>query len=89
MYSFVDEKMPVREEITQAWEKWLLEIEIPLFLRKEKVEFQGVIVGMKGLKKGSGSWATFKNVKEPKDKHVLVKTTRLQGRGKGQIVMNW
>ena len=52
MYSFVDEKMPICEEITQAWEEWFLEIEIPLFLRKEKVEFRGVIVEMKGLKKG-------------------------------------
>ena len=56
MYSFVDEKMPIREEITQAWEEWLLEIKIPLLLRKEKVEFRGAIVGMKGPKKGSGSW---------------------------------
>ena len=64
-YSFADEKTPTREEITQAWKERLLEIEIPLFPSKEKVEFRGAIVGMKGPEKGSGLWAAFEDVKEP------------------------
>ena len=37
-------------------------------LRREKVEFRGAIVGMKGLDKDIGPWATHKDVKEPDDR---------------------
>ena len=36
-------------------------------------------VGMKGLDKDIGLWAVLKDVKEPEDRQVLVKTSRLLG----------
>ena len=47
-----------------------------------------VIVGMKGLDKDIGLWAAPEDVKEPEDKYVLVKASRLLGRGGGLIVVN-
>ena len=38
-------------------------------------------VGINGLDKGIGPCATPEDVKEPKDKPVLVKASRLSGRG--------
>ena len=38
-------------------------------------------VGINGLDKGIGPWATPEDVKEPEDKPVLVKASRLSGRG--------
>ena len=37
-------------------------------LRREKLEFRGAIVGMKGLDKDIRQWATRKGVKEPEDR---------------------
>lgn len=46
------------------------------------------VVGMKGADKNIGSWAALEDIKELKDKHVLVKTSRLLGRGRDLIIMN-
>ena len=45
-------------------------------------------VGMKGPDKDIGSWAIPKDVKEPKDKQVLGKTSKLLGRGKSLVIIN-
>ena len=47
-----------------------------------------VIVGMKGTDKDIGPWAPLEDIKEPEDKYVLVKASRLLGRGRGLIVVN-
>ena len=45
-------------------------------------------VGMKGPDKDIKLWATPKDVKEPTDRQVLVKTSRLLGRGRGLVIIN-
>lgn len=45
-------------------------------------------VGMKGADKDIGPWAPPDDIKELKGKHVLVKTSKLLGRGRGLIIMN-
>ena len=47
-----------------------------------------VIVGMKGLDKDIEPRAALKAIKEPEDKYILMKASRLLGRGKGLIVVN-
>ena len=78
-WSFASEKTPTREEITQAWEIWFPEIEIPLFSRKERVEFRGTIVRIKGLNKDIGPWAAPEDVKKPDDKCVVGQASRVLG----------
>ena len=43
---------------------------------------------MKGLDKEIGPWATLEDVKEPEDRYVLVKASRLLGQGRGLIVVD-
>ena len=47
-----------------------------------------IIVGMKGPDKDIGSWAASEDVKEPKNKQVLVKASRLLDRGRGLVIIN-
>ena len=47
-----------------------------------------VIVGMKGLDKDIGLRAASEDIKEPEDKYVLVKASRLLGRGGDLIIVN-
>ena len=44
---------------------------------------------MKDLNKDIGPWAAPEDVKEPKDRYVLVKASRLLDQGGGLIVVNW
>ena len=43
---------------------------------------------MKGPDKDIGPWAAPEDVKEPEDRQVLVKTSRLLGRGRGLVIIN-
>ena len=43
---------------------------------------------MKGPNKDIGSWATPEDVKEPENSPVLVKASRLLGRGRGLVIIN-
>ena len=45
-------------------------------------------VGMKGSDNDIGPWAVPEDVKEPEDRQVLVKTSRLLGRGRGLVIIN-
>ena len=47
-----------------------------------------IIVGMKDPNKDIGLWATLEDVKEPEDRYVLVKASRLLGQGRGLIVVD-
>ena len=72
----------------QAWEIWFPEIEIPFFSRKERVEFWGAIVRIKGLNKDIGPWAELEDVIKLNDKCVVGQASRVLGWGKGLIIMN-
>ena len=63
----------------QAWEIWFPEIEIPLFSRKERVEFRGAIVRIKGLNKDIRPWAGPEDVIKLNDKCVVGQASRVLG----------
>ena len=43
---------------------------------------------MKGPDKDIGPWTAPKDVKEPMDKQVLVKVSKLLGQGRGPVIIN-
>ena len=57
-------------------------------LKKFIFVFVIIIVGMKGPDKDIGSWAASEDVKEPENKQVLVKASRLLDRGRGLVIIN-
>ena len=52
------------------------------FQRFQNRSYNIYIVGINGLDKGIGPWAAPEDTKEPEDKQVLVKGSRLLGRGR-------
>jgi len=43
---------------------------------------------MKGPDKNTGLWAALADVKEPEDRQVLVKESKLLDRGRGLVIIN-
>ena len=56
--------------------------------KKERLEFQGAIVGIREHSRGIGLWTMPEDAKEPKENQVLIRESGLVGRGQGPVTTN-